>query len=112
MNIEELTIKEVRELTSLLNPAQTTAVHPYKVGSNYFIRTVTMSHCGKLVAVTPQELVLEAASWIADSGRFQQALETGDFSEVEMFPKDQQVIVGRGAIVDAVIVSKLPISQK
>jgi hypothetical protein len=85
--------------------------HPYNIGQNYFIRTVTHHHTGTLVAVTDKELVLENAAWIADDGRFTQALQTGDFNEVEMFPKGQ-VIVGRGALIDACIIPKLPTEQK
>ena len=41
------------------------------------------------------------------------ALKTGKFNEVEPFPADAQVIIGRGSIVDAVILSaELPASQK
>lgn len=84
----------------------------YKVGRNYFIRTVTMALTGKLVAVTKQELVLENAAWIADTGRFANFLISGVASKVEPFP-DGQVVVGRGAVIDAVIVGwPLPRKQK
>ena len=74
------------------------AEHPYQLGKNYFIRTVTHYYTGRLVRVTAQELVLEDAAWIADTGRFANALETGELQEVEPFPVGQ-VIVGRGAVV-------------
>ena len=76
-------------------------VAPWKIGAIYLIRTVTMIDTGKLVAVTSQELVLEDAAWIADSGRFSDALVTGNLNEVEPFPSGR-VILGRGAIIDAV----------
>lgn len=86
--------------------------HPYDVGSNYFIRTVTHHYTGKLVEVWPNELVLESVAWIADDGRFAQAVATGSFSDVEPFP-DGRVIIGRGSIVDAVTIPfALPRSQK
>jgi hypothetical protein len=84
---------------------------PWEIGANYLIRTVTMFQTGRLVAVGPQELVLEDAAWIADTGRFSDALQTGKFTEVEPFP-DGQVIVGRMAIVDAVKIKKLPREQR
>ena len=84
----------------------------WKIGANYLIRTATMIDAGKLVAVTEHELVLEDASWIADTGRFGKALESGTFNEVEMFPAGSRVIVGRGSIVDAVEISTVPTSQK
>jgi hypothetical protein len=86
--------------------------NPFNIGANYFIRTVTFHHTGKLVAVTPTELVLENAAWIADSGRFTEALAKCEFNEVEMFPKNSRVIVGRGSVIDAVEVTLLPTSQK
>lgn len=86
---------------------------PFEVGKPYFIRTVTHHYTGLLVAVHPAELVLGKCCWIADDGRFADALKTGKFNEVEPFPEDAQVIIGRGSIVDAVILSaELPASQK
>jgi hypothetical protein len=83
----------------------------WKIGANYLIRTATMIDAGKLVAVTEHELVLEDASWIADTGRFGKALEKGTFNEVEMFPAGQ-VIVGRGSLIDAVQITTLPTTTK
>ena len=83
----------------------------WKIGANYLIRTATMIDAGKLVAVTEHELVLEDASWVADTGRFGKALETGTFNEVEMFPAGQ-VIVGRGSLIDAVQIVTLPTKTK
>lgn len=112
INIEELTLKQIREIAALANLGSgAQAPHPYKIGAKYFIRTVTMSHTGRLVEVGDKELVLEDAAWIADSGRFTQAIEKGDFNEVEMFPKGR-VLIGRGALVDAVEISTIPTSQK
>jgi hypothetical protein len=86
--------------------------HPYKVGGLYFIRTVTHHHTGRLMEVYEHELVLGQAAWIADDGRFSQSVSTGDFNEVEPFPSDHRVIVGRGSIIDAVEIPKLPTEQK
>jgi hypothetical protein len=83
----------------------------YEIGEKYLIRTVTMIQVGRLKKVTNQELLLEDASWIADTGRFHDCLKTGDFNEVEPFTND--VIVGRGAIVDAQRIDfELPKNQK
>ena len=98
--------QEVGELAWTVRDA-----HPYKVGRVYLIRTVTMIQTGRLVQVTPQELVLEDAAWIADTGRFADALKACEFAEVEPFP-DGQVIVGRGAIVDAVQIAGVQRVQK
>lgn len=71
----------------------------WEIGKNYLIRTVTMIQLGKLKSVTDKELLLSDACWVADTGRFHKALETGQLNEVEMFHRD--VIVGRGGIIDA-----------
>ena len=84
---------------------------PWEIGAIYLIRTVTMIDTGRLVAVSGQELVLEDAAWIADTGRFSDALKKAEFSEVEPFP-DGKVIIGRGAVIDAVKISKAPRDQK
>jgi len=73
--------------------------HPYPVGSPVFIRSVTMYYTGVLVEVYPQELVLEEAAWIPETGRFADALKKATFGEVEPFPVGR-VVIGRGAIVD------------
>src|SRR6185369_836883 len=75
---------------------QTISIHeaPWIIGKAYLIRTVTMIDTGVLVAVTPTELVLEEAAWIADTGRFSDAIAKAEFDEVEPFP-DGPVIIGR-----------------
>ena len=112
MNLDDLTVGEVKQMQSMFGGESDVGKHPYEVGKNYFIRTVTHHYTGRLVEVFKNELVLENAAWIADDGRFQQALEKCEYNEVEMFPADEKVVIGRGAILDAVIVSKLPASQK
>lgn len=111
MNIEELTIAQAREISRLFGCTQPQTSHPYTIGSPYFIRTVTHHHTGRLVQVTEHELVLEDAAWIADDGRFSDALKSGNFGEVEPFP-DGPVIIGRGSVIDAVKISTTPRSQK
>lgn len=75
---------------------------PWKIGQNYLIRTATMTQTGRLTYAGPQELVLEDAAWIADTGRFSAALATGELGEVEPFPNGE-VIVGRGSVIDAAV---------
>jgi hypothetical protein len=83
----------------------------WTVGETYLIRTVTMMDVGRLVYIDDNELILAEASWIADSGRFNDAIKTGKLNEVEPF--DDEAIIGRGAIVDAVVwKNPLPKAQK
>ena len=117
MNIESLTIAECREIAALFNnasklPVAATTGSPFEIGKNYFIRTVTHHLTGKLIEVWPTELVLVDGAWIADDGRLADALKSETFSEVEPFPDDRRIIVGRGSLIDAQIITKLPRSQK
>lgn len=86
-------------------------VAPWNIGAIYLIRTVTMIDTGILVAVTPTELVLEEAAWIADTGRFSDAIAKAEFNEVEPFPAGK-LIIGRGSIVDAIEITKVQRSKK
>ena len=86
-------------------------VHPWVIGNKYFIRTVTMHLVGHVIAVTDKEILLKNASWIADSGRFHDALKSGEFDEIEPFVND--VIVNRNSVIDATIFDHpLPSEQK
>jgi hypothetical protein len=113
MNIDELTIGECKEIVRILGqqPTPPPASRAWRIGEVYLIRTVTMIDTGRLVAVTDQELVLKDAAWIADTGRFADAIKSAEFNEVEPFP-DGEVIIGRGAVIDAVKIKKSPRSQK
>lgn len=81
--------------------------HPYEIGKNYFIRTVTNSFTGTLVAVYEHELVIENAAWIADTGRFANSLIDKIFAEIEPYP-DGKVVIGRGALVDCSQIKDTP----
>jgi hypothetical protein len=114
--LDDMTLGELREIAALFNktvPACQNCDAPWEVGENYFLRTVTHHFTGKLEAVHATELVLSSAAWIADDGRFADAVKEGKFSEVEPFPADALVIVNRASLVDATkITFKLPCLQK
>ena len=99
MDIENLTIKQVRELIALLGVGSSGKSHSFEIGKAYLVRTVTYATLGKLVGVTDTDLMFDQASWVADTGRFGRALATGALHEVE-FAGDG-VLVERGALVDA-----------
>jgi hypothetical protein len=101
MNIDDLTVKEIKHIQSLLKGSGEVS-HPYKIGRAYFIRTVTHHLTGRLIKVTAKELVLEDAAWIADDGRFCEAIADGVLNEIEPFPDGLDVIVGRGSLIDCV----------
>ena len=77
------------------------------IGKPYLIRTVTMIDTGILVSMNQHEIILKDAAWVADTGRFNEALKSGRFGEVEPFP-DGLVAIGRGSIIDAVRISTAP----
>ena len=53
------------------------------IGGKSFFRTVTYHLVGKVVGRMGDFLWLENASWVADSGRFMQAIKNGQLKEVE-----------------------------
>ena len=113
MNTDELTLGQIKEIKSLLGSQ--TENHPFEVGKPYMLRTVTHIDVGRIKAVYPTEIVLTEAAWVADTGRFSEQWDkTGDnaFDEVEMFPRDRDVIVGRGALIDATQLKELPTKTK
>lgn len=99
MNIEELTLGQIKQINALTGSSQKGNPYSKYIGKAIFIRTITMYYLGRLVEVYDAELVLEECSWIPDTGRFHDALKNGTASEVEPYVSDQ-VIIGRGAILD------------
>ena len=67
------------------------------IGTKVFIRTVTYHCTGRIVGVKDGFIKLEDSAWIADSGRFADALETGVLDEVE---PTKQMWVSVSSIVD------------
>jgi hypothetical protein len=67
-------------------------------GKNILVRTVTNFYTGRVVKETPEWLKLESAAWIADTGRFADALAS--------------VIVMKAAFVDVTEIGELPTKQK
>lgn len=53
------------------------------IGEKFFFRTVTYHLTGKVKRVIGSIVELENAAWIADSGRFMQAIKEGTLNEVE-----------------------------
>lgn len=71
---------------------------PFKAGQSYFIRTVTYHCVGRVERIIGKFLVLQDASYVADSGRFMNALKEGTLDEVE--PTGEH-IVNVDSITDA-----------
>ena len=72
---------------------------PFEIGKAYFFRTVTHHLTGHVTAIDGKFLTLETAAWIADDGRFNEAMKTGVFSEVEPF--SEKVFINTDSLIDA-----------
>lgn len=118
MNIEDLTIKQVRELLALVGGAGCGSLPagskrlPMPIGTNVFIITVTRFYTGRVTAIAEEEVELDEAAWIADTGRFTDAMKAVEkLNEIEPYPG--KTIVNRGLIADwSVWPHELPRSQK
>lgn len=65
-----------------------------------FIRTVTYHYTGEVVGETENFFVLKNAAWIADSGRWGEALKTGNLDEVEAYPDEQETLIAKQSVVE------------
>lgn len=84
-----------------------------KAGDKVFVQTVTHYFTGEVVMRTKSDIVLRKAAWIADTGRFAQAMANGALNEVEPFPDETIVRVNRGSIIQiATWPHPLPRAQK
>jgi len=80
------------------------------VGGKYYFRTVTYHSVGEVKKIVGKFAYLKNASWIADSGRFMNAIKDGTLDEVEPVG---DAFVNLDALVDFFPwVHKLPKDQK
>ncbi len=113
INIKDLTLGQLDELRALLGQPTTLAKpHPYEIGKAHFVRTVTHHFTGILREVYDEELFFDHCAWIADDGRFSDAVKTGNFNEVEPYPQNDRVIIGRGSLIDCKTVDFIPPSSQ
>ena len=107
-HLMELTMNDLRDLlapASGINPRHVTGdrcdpLDP-QPRDKVLIRTVTMTLTGQVVDCSPSWILLDTAAWIADTGRFGQALAEGTLNEVEFM--GDGVRVARGAVVDVAV---------
>jgi len=78
-------IIELIKLLDIEENTQTQKIVPFKIGQKYFIRTVTYHLIGEVECILGQFLIFKkgTVSWVADSGRFMQAINDGLLKEVE-----------------------------
>lgn len=105
MNIDDLTVGQVRELRAQWGNQALGGVRkvggaelPFGPGDKVLIRTVTMIQLGVVKAIGRDFIVMEDGGWVADTARFSETLAKGTLNEFERVPS--WFLVGRGAIVD------------
>lgn len=68
------------------------------------IRTVTHYYVGEVVpdhvGLIPGSIALRQCSWVPNTGRWSEALDSGTLKEVEPYPSEAIVEINVGAIVD------------
>jgi hypothetical protein len=82
LQISEETYEKIREQLSSEEKLDVSKVDDL-IGEKFFIRTVTYHLVGKLTKIIGNLWQLEDASWVADSGRFMNAIKNGSLDEVE-----------------------------
>ena len=81
----EISDETYERIKSQLNEDEAVDINSYDdfIGKSFFFRTVTYHLVGKVTKRIGNFLQLSDASWIADSGRFMNAIKEGKLNEVE-----------------------------
>lgn len=77
---------------------------PFDVGKQYLLRTIGYHWLGRVKLIVGKFLILEEASWVADTGRYSEALsgKIGELQSSELEPSPRPVIVNVDHVTDAV----------
>lgn len=81
-----------------------------EVGKIYAVRTVTMIYTGRLIAVNEQEFLFDEVAWIPETERWMDFVTSGAHREAEPYPN--QVVIGRGGLLDATEIPMVIRKQK
>ena len=82
LEISDATYEKIKgQLTS--EESTPSAAYDELIGKQWFFRTVTYHCVGNVIGRMGDFLCMENASWVADSGRFMQAITNGTLNEVE-----------------------------
>jgi len=93
-----LTLDDLKEL--LCGRSEQKTEDTFQKGQCVFIRTVTNYFVGEVLRSNKVWVVLTKVSWVADTGRFTDAIAKGILNEVEPYPENMEVLVAIGSIVD------------
>jgi len=107
----EIKKKDLLHLLRVIGLNMKTGYEKY-LGKDVFIRGVTNHYTGHVIEVNSMTLEIEKAAWIADDGKFSEAMaDSSKFNEVEVYNKP--VSVSLYAIEDiTVLTGALPRETK
>lgn len=94
IDIESLTMKQIKEISAMCGASRSDYEPLVKIGQKVFIRTVTHHYTGLVTRCNRDWLELEDAAWIADDGRFNNFLKTGEANEIEPFVNPVRIPTG------------------
>lgn len=85
MRTIEVSEETYEKIKGDLDVTETFDVSDYSdfIGKSFYFRTITYHLIGKVKKIVGSFLFLESASWIADSGRFENCIKKGELNEVE-----------------------------
>jgi len=106
MNIDSMTFGELKQIAALFGTTQSKCACPMLViGKGYLVQLATgYMMSGRIKEDNADHYVLTKAAWVADTGRFGNAIKLSEFSEVEAFDRD--LIITKQSIVMAVEILK------
>jgi dTDP-D-glucose 4,6-dehydratase len=112
MNIDDMKHGDLKAIAAMFGGQSQPQSSAYKVGEKRMFRTVTHIITGEIVSIHSDGVIVRDAAWIADTGRYADAVAKSTFSEVEPYPDGAEVVVNLSAMIDSCIISDLPRVQK
>lgn len=82
LEISDETYEKIKDLL-LAGEEKEVVTYEDLVGGKFYFRTVTFHLTGEVKKIVGRFVHLKTAAWIADSGRFMQAIKDGTLDEVE-----------------------------
>ena len=82
LEVSDETYEKIKDQLSVDEKMEINSYEDF-IGKKIFVRTVTYHFVGKVEKIGGNLLFMSNASWIADSGRFMQAIKEGKLDEVE-----------------------------
>ena len=82
INVSEETYEKIKDQLLAAEAKEINSLEDL-VGQKIFVRTVTYHLVGRIEKMVGKMVFMKDASWVADSGRFMQAIKNGTLKEVE-----------------------------